>query len=307
MFRTIRNLLRLIYLFLIPGGRTFWYSFSLFRAVNKEFPADMILSISLPFSTHLGCSWLSRKKWAHPIMIADCGDPFSKNMESFFFPHYHLLEKLVLRRFDYVVIPTEKARDTYRQFVADNKIQVIPQGVNFKDYPLQSFTPGPVPRFAYAGIFYKTIRNPDSFLTMISQVDRPFQFIIYTDVTDDENMAMLNPHRSVLKERLVIHPLIPRRECIRELSNVDFLINFENTSNNQSPSKLIDYGLSGRPVLTINQTQLDIQKFIDFLSSDYSSAENIDIEQFSIEVVATDFLNLNTLMPHVSKRISTSE
>ena len=72
-------------------------------------------------------------------------------------------------------------------------------------------------------------------------------------------------YKEKLGERLDVRSYIQRESLIRELSHCDFLINIKNESSVQSPSKLIDYALTHRPILTITS---------DFNSS-YASSNKI--------------------------------
>ena len=42
------------------------------------------------------------------------------------------------------------------------------------------------------------------------------------------------------------------------MSKMDFLINLENLNKEQSPSKLIDYAISKRPIFSFNQNNFNI-------------------------------------------------
>ena len=77
------------------------------------------------------------------------------------------------------------------------------------------------------------------------------------------------------------------------LASLDFLINFENIGSRQSPSKLIDYLLCGRPVLSLRSFQLDTSLVDQFLEGDYRNAFEIDQpEQYRIENVVDRFMTL---------------
>ena len=94
--------------------------------------------------------------------------------------------------------------------------------------------------------------------------------------------------------KLLIRDYIPRSELLVEMSKVDFLINFENNSSKQSPSKLIDYALTNRPILSINSGEaFDNELANDFLSGDYSKSFKIeDIEQYDIQNIVKQFISL---------------
>jgi hypothetical protein len=85
--------------------------------------------------------------------------------------------------------------------------------------------------------------------------------------------------------------VIPREELIYELSRMDFLLNIENVGSIQSPSKLIDYAITGRPVLSVNSNSLDQQKFRNFLSRDYTGQLNLtEVDNYRIEKVVGQFI-----------------
>jgi hypothetical protein len=81
---------------------------------------------------------------------------------------------------------------------------------------------------------------------------------------------------------------------LQELSAADFLINFENGNTSvQVPSKLIDYSLAGRPVLSVKSYELDEQNIQKFLNGDYSGKMQMpNLDQYDIRVVAKQFIEL---------------
>ena len=69
---------------------------------------------------------------------------------------------------------------------------------------------------------------------------------------------------------------------------------FRDTSDyqNQIPSKLIDYKLSGRPIFSLSQNNFDSQKFVRFCAHEFTGEEKIDISGFDIRNVASQFEEL---------------
>ncbi|MBK9042487.1 MAG: hypothetical protein IPN97_04575 [Saprospiraceae bacterium] len=67
---------------------------------------------------------------------------------------------------------------------------------------------------------------------------------------------------------------------IKELSKSDFVLNIENSEIKENlPSKLIDYCLSGRPILSIDSNNINYDNIRDFLEGNYTGQlviENID-------------------------------
>jgi len=105
-------------------------------------------------------------------------------------------------------------------------------------------------------------------------------------------MACLKPYMRKLGDRLIINSLIPREDCIYEFSKCDFLINVENTTKNQAPSKIADYFLTKRPVYNFAPDKFNSQIFEEFLCGSYSNALKIDISKYDIKKVANAFLSL---------------
>jgi hypothetical protein len=77
---------------------------------------------------------------------------------------------------------------------------------------------------------------------------------------------------------------------------MDFLLNIGYDPVHQSPSKLIDYYLTGRPILSSDTNEFD-HKIVDaFLQGDYTNSFSFDnIDQYRIENVCKKFLNLAPL------------
>ena len=74
---------------------------------------------------------------------------------------------------------------------------------------------------------------------------------------------------------------------------MDFLINLLNKSAVQSPSKLIDYYLAGRPIIDISSDFCEKEDLLQFLGKNYSSQrKKQDVSQFDIRNVGEQFLSL---------------
>ena len=81
---------------------------------------------------------------------------------------------------------------------------------------------------------------------------------------------------------------------LNELSRMDFLLNFENLNTPTAiPSKLIDYAITGLPILSINQKDIKEKVIVEFLNRDYKNAYIVDnLEQYHISNVVDAFLSL---------------
>ena len=106
---------------------------------------------------------------------------------------------------------------------------------------------------------------------------------------------MFNRFKPVLGKKLDIRSKINRLDLIEIQSQMDFLINLKNDSGNQTPSKMIDYGLSKRPILDVSTafTENEKNNLLAFLHGDYSNQTIIDnLEQYDNKNVAGKFVDL---------------
>ena len=97
----------------------------------------------------------------------------------------------------------------------------------------------------------------------------------------------------MLGKKLEVKCYIPRNELLEVLGKMDFLIHFEVESKVQKSSKLIDYALVQRPILSIKHFDIDKIVLKEFLIGNYEKQIEIDdIEQYNIKNVASDFIDL---------------
>lgn len=250
---------------------------------------DLLITIAHPFSIHWGAALARNKrntffprKW-----IADCGDPFMGNKIARPPFYFAVLEKLFCRKADKIAIPVEVARRSYYEEF-HSKIEIIPQGFNFSNIQLEDYVRNSIPTFIYAGVFYKGKRDPRPFLDFLCKLKRDFRFVIFTS-----NDTLLDDYKIKLQGKLIICNSIPRSEILREMSKADFLLNIENETSNQVPSKLIDYSLSKRPILSLKMNCIDYGVFLDFLNGNYTNELTVvNIQEYNIERVVDRFFEI---------------
>jgi hypothetical protein len=230
---------------------------------------------------------LYRRKYGlnNTIFIADSGDPFSGSQQTKRAIYMRWLEKWVYRFYDFLTIPTEGAIPAYNKVIEREKIRIIPQGFDFGATPIQEYKKNAVPTFAYAGVFYKDIRNPEFLLHYLAEQRTDFRFYIYLRHQDAETETILNRYRPILSERLIVKYGIERKQLISELSTYDFLVNVGNNNSTQLPSKLIDYGITRRPVFHCTADHLDKKMWEEFMQGDFHQAREIDIAPYAIETI----------------------
>lgn len=260
------------------------------KMLRRENGYDMMISFAVPYPVHWGVAWaMNRRRKIATKWVADCGDPYVGDvLDSFRKPFYFAyLEKWFCKKADFITIPVQSAIDAYYPEF-HGKIKIIPQGFNFDiSTPEQVKPDREGPEFAYAGRFLQGIRDPEPLLDFLSKIEMPFRFYVYTDQPE-----YLKKYIDSLKEKLIISDYIPREQLLKELSQMDFLINFDNNTLLNVPSKLIDYSITGRPVLNIKR-DFSAESVKNFLNGNYSGRMQLpDPMCYHIRFISGQFLEL---------------
>jgi hypothetical protein len=253
--------------------------------------ADMVMALSTPFVCLYSLSKYVERHGKHFVTIADSGDPFyySKQSKKAFWFKY--IEKKVYKSFDYLAIPTETAIPLYSPLIPEEKIKIIPQGFNMHNLNLFKGELSEPVKFAYAGVFYWDIRNPEFLFSYLNNVEVDYQFYIIMRYEDALVDNLLNKYPNV-KDHVIMKYALPHDDLLYELSKMHFLVNIENISNTQLPSKLIDYGISGRPIFSCKKDTFSGVKFENFMNGNYDGAMEIDVRKYDVEVLAKQFIEL---------------
>ncbi len=249
---------------------------------------DLLITIAFPHSIHWGAAWVKSKNKTFIKWISDCGDPLMGDSMNKKLPFYFKkIEHFWGQQTNFITIPIETARNAYEEIVQD-KIAVIPQGFDFSNIKLSKYKPNKIPTFCFAGSIYINKRDPKDFLDFLLKYKDDFKFIIYTN-----NINYFENYKKNFKEKLEVYKFISRDELLIKLSEMDFLINIKNESEVQSPSKLIDYSLSKRPILDIGTVFKEEKQFKEFIKGNYKAKhEDICLENYDIINVVKKFLSL---------------
>lgn len=264
------------------------------RVLKCERTMDLLITIAQPHAIHWGGAKFRRNnRKAVGCWIADCGDPFMLNPFVNYPWYFKYVEKEWCNNCDYIAVPIESAKEAYYpEFLP--KIIIIPQGFDFSVSYGKDYHPNVIPTFAYSGLFYVDKRDPLRFLDYLCTLKQDFRFVVYTN--DNQFYAEtfhFEEYKKALGDKLIINPFIPHEELMIKLSQMDFLINIKNNSGVQQPSKLIDYALSGRPILEISSSFAEKEAFEEFIQGDYHQAVIVEnINQYDIKNVVKSMLAL---------------
>lgn len=260
----------------------------LMSKIIKENPnMDLLITIAVPHQIHSGAARAKRmypnifpKKW-----ICDCGDPFMLN-PFFHLPKYmKVYEDMWCKACDYISVPTNTSYKGYYHQYWD-KIRVIPQGFDFSKTPIAKYAKNEVPTFLFTGAVHNG-RSPQKFMDYLLSLDIEYKFYLYIRKPLDRKYEELSGGK--------IQYMIGynRKDIIYSCSQMDFLINVKNINDSQTPSKLIDYAISQRPVFAISDDFSEISEFQQFLKGNYAAKQRLEnLNDYRIETVAQKFINL---------------
>ncbi|ERM83988.1 hypothetical protein P872_01625 [Rhodonellum psychrophilum GCM71 = DSM 17998] len=264
------------------------------KALKKLKGFDLLISVAVPYPIHWGVSSVWNKKGdGNPAKtwVADCGDPYMGQENDTFSPPFYFawLEKSFCRKADYLSLPTENSYiGYYPEF--HNKIVVIPQGFKFEEYRINETKRNENKLiFGYGGMFIPGRRDPREFLEFLVSLENEFDFEFHVYTSSPQYVESF-AQRS---KRIKLFPVIDRLELMDRFSTMDFLVNFTNVGKAQTPSKLIDYAILGKPIINIETGNLNNELVLEFLTKNYSNSIVIpNPEQYRIENVCSQFLSL---------------
>jgi hypothetical protein len=291
LFKKFNNLFRFLLDYFI-GGMLFINAYKIKKKILLD-DYDLVISLSTPFMNLLAISLIKKKSNSKTILVADSGDPFFRSQQTKRAPYFYFLEKYVYDKFDYLTIPDIAVKVAYDGLISIEKIKIIPQGFRMDNVKLGIVPMTEVVSFAYCGVFYLDIRNPTFLLDKLTELDASFRFDIYLREKNSIVTNVLEKYKLLLGSKLNIIYGIERNELLYRLSSVNFLVNIENLTTTQIPSKLIDYAITGRPIFScssVNFSEIKLQRFFD---KDYSEALVLDKERYNIKHIANQFLSLH--------------
>lgn len=260
--------LKKLYNTLIWPDRTIEWAINAYRYVKKNnlhSNSVAMVTVGLPVSTHV-TGHLLKKDASHLKWIADYGDPFTYNPDREIRKYDKFLESKTLNNVDSIVIPTESAKDCYTSLgVNESKIQVIPQ--LFEDQKGESDYKVDKDKFniMYAGSFYRGIRSPVEFihgLALANEKNPKLHFHYFGNVNALEEFLKIEG-LDIRTLPITVNTFKNRNEIISIMKKMDLLINLNNKSTSQIPSKIIDYLYADKKILNIGSNLTELFDNVD--------------------------------------------
>lgn len=263
-------------------------------ALKKENNYDLLISIAVPHEINWAIAQIRKNgKEIAKTWVADCGDPFMGNILEAIRPPFYFgyFEKLFCKRADFISVPTQTSLNAYYPEYK-NKFRIIPQGFNFEEINLSTnHALNQVPTFAYAGkVAQSGIRSLNTFIEKLIVSKQDFVFHVF----GAEAKLNLKKYADLYSTKIILHDPLKRLDLLFELSKMDFLLNLDNGTLLNTPSKLIDYGLTQRPILNILANNPDMELIQNFFEGNYQNAFKIEnLENYNIKNITAQFLNLS--------------
>lgn len=255
---------------------------------------DIIISIGFPFSTHYQMYKFAKRKKCK--LILDYGDPWHFNPSPETEPKWrqkldYYIEKKIVDFADYIIVTTDTTYKAFKKIFKINKIGILRQGVNIKDYFLEneSIEKKEAIRMVYTGIFYKEIRDPSIFFNALKIIDQKIDYKIEIIIA-----GRIDPYFSEIISKLDLKNMknikvffegnIGFNECIKLQNTSDILLFFSNKYEMQVPGKLYEYLATDKPILSISYNKGETEEIIE--------KHNRGVIVFNDEKLAEKLLNI---------------
>jgi len=259
--KIIYSILKTIYRFLFktfswPDYAMFW-AFTIFKNRKRiENKFDIIISVSLPFTSHL-CAYILQKRISADWYM-DIGDPFSLKINSpennkiiysylnkyYEKKFYQNAEKIIFTHSEVAELHQDKFNIDRRKIVIGYPIALLNEKriknsltFNYEDTPL---------KIGYFGAFTKSVREPNNYIISIANsLDVQIKHEWYIN---EESKKYFTSIKNISSHQFL--DILPREVALEVMvSKMHVLLSIGNFNKYQMPSKVIEYISLGKPVL----------------------------------------------------------
>ena len=296
--------LKIVYRFVVrnlawPDYSMLWL-ISVFKEKNKyKVDYDLIISVSLPFSSHIA-AYLINKKINKP-WIMDIGDPFSlkvsapENNGLLYSGLNRYTEKKFYKLANQILFTHEDVKKAHEEeFEIDSQKTIIGQPISKFDPTLYKQTQEydyskKIIKFGYFGIFTKGVRTPNNFYKFLDSFNN-YEMHWYVNQDSEEILKKENYN----KTKNFFFSQVSRDEALHLMvSSFHCLVSVGNLNPNQIPSKVIEYVATGKPV--VHFAEIDTDPVIE-ISKEFNNLfvvnKNTNIELFKNKLI-NYFENIN--------------
>lgn len=261
-----------------------------------------VISVGLPFTCHLIALRL-KESFPNLYWHQDIEDPFSYSEEFWVnnfkkYKNHNLeIERKAFAYSDSISVTNEEAGNRYKKIFGDDahKLRVIPP--MFSEYEIINGKAIELNQkkinIGFFGSFYETVRSPQRFLEFIYKIQSAYEDFI-NDISfhfvGQQNRFSIPIFESFssLKPHIKLHGLLDRNHTIAAMKQMDFILNFGNTTDYHIPSKLPDYLYINKPIINIMSIDNDASAY--FLK-DYPDLCNLMLSVDGEEVLINKFID----------------
>jgi len=233
-------------------------------------PYDAIISVSLPFTSHLVGYHLKSICPKIP-WVMDVGDPFSfpegvpQNNHWVYGWLNRRAERRVFRAADAVSVTTDLTQERYEDLFPEcaHKVRVIPpvySAGHLPEHKEPMFSGEGKIKLVFVGTLYRDIRNPGFLL-------RLFTGLMQTHLAEKVELHFFGPvndcggifhhYAPLVGSKVFVHGVVEQARAMQAMKEAHILVNIGNATSYQLPSKVVEYVSLGKPVLNLATAQRD--------------------------------------------------
>jgi len=230
--------------------------FAFFKAISLNKKYDRAICITNPFTTaYIG--FLLKKVGVVKKLHVDAGDPFIKHRrhrsEKFSTLRKHI-ERVVCNNVDDFVLPVIESLQDF-EYLKQN-YRIIPQIFCSKEISSDYNLPKGKINLFYCGRFYDGFREPYSLFLAIDKLiseGHPLHFHYFGIDGLSENHSKFFFKLNNLTKNSTLNDALDRESLLFIMKKMNILINILNKGLHQTPSKIIDYNISGSYIINIGE------------------------------------------------------
>ena len=263
LYKLLKKIYRFFYKFFAWPDYTMFWIYSIWKNRKKiDIDYDLIISVSLPFSSHVAAYIINRdknKKW-----IMDIGDPFSLKNNAFENNRYlykslnYYFENKFYKKAHQVVFTHQESANEHKKFfnIPENKVIIGNPISSFSQSLFQksisyNYETKPI-KVGYFGVLTKGVRSPNEVLKFFHKTD--FELHWYTN---PDSIEMIKQNKIDQKYNKFFD-MVTRNEALEKMvDSLHCLLSIGNLNPAQLPSKVIEYISTGKPVLHFVEIQDD--------------------------------------------------
>ncbi len=255
------SVLKKIYRFLFktfswPDYAMFW-AFTIYKnrkSIENNF--DIIISVSLPFTSHL-CAYILKKRISAEWYM-DIGDPFTLKINSpennkiiysyfnkfFERKFYQNASKIIFTHNEVAELHKKKFKIDQSKIVIGYPIALLNEDIikdslnfNYKNTPL---------KIGYFGAFTKSVREPNNYIINIA--NSLGSNVKHEWYINEESKKYFSSLKDISFHQFL--DILPRELALEVMVNkIHILLSIGNFNKYQMPSKVVEYLSLGKPVL----------------------------------------------------------